>query len=75
MNDIKVGKLPIRASYTRNFISKLLQRGKNMVPVILPCNLLIIASLSFLNLTLLLANHVSKHTCLNYFIRRTPWSC
>ena len=31
MNEIKVGKLPI-TSYTCNFISKLLQGTKNMVP-------------------------------------------
>ena len=31
MNEVKVGKLPIIASYTCNFISKLLQGGKNMV--------------------------------------------
>ena len=31
MNEVKVGKLPIIASYTCNFISELLQGGKNMV--------------------------------------------
>ena len=31
MNQVKVGKLPIIASYTCNFISKLLQGDKNMV--------------------------------------------
>ena len=31
MDEVKVGKLPIIASYTCNFISKLLQGGKNMV--------------------------------------------
>ena len=31
MNEVKVGKLSIIASYTCTFISKLLQRGKNMV--------------------------------------------
>ena len=30
MNEVKVGKLSIIASYTCNFISKLLQGGKNM---------------------------------------------
>ena len=31
MNEYKVEKLPIIASYTCNFISKLLQGGKNMM--------------------------------------------
>ena len=31
MNEVKVGKLPIIASYTCNFISKLLQGGKNIM--------------------------------------------
>ena len=30
MNEVKDGKLPIIASYTCNFISKLLQGGKNI---------------------------------------------
>ena len=31
MNEVKVGKLPITASYTCNYLSKLVQGGKNMV--------------------------------------------
>ena len=31
VNEVKVGKLPIISRYTCNFISKLLQGGKNMV--------------------------------------------
>ena len=31
MNEVKVGKLPIIASCTCNFVSELVQGGKNMV--------------------------------------------
>ena len=46
MNEVKVGKLPIIASYTCNFISKLLQGGQKhggfldnctKIPLILYC--------------------------------------
>ena len=36
-NEVQVGKLPIIASYTGNFISKLLQGNKNMVAFLLIC--------------------------------------